>query len=179
MIRNTDVPRYVRNGTHCIRRGDGEVTAAEASYQTRARESGFSALQRLGQGLQHQIHHFLPIYLGGGHQSGNLVQAEGHAARTEVPVPSTEDPNKTERIALTAHAKLHEVIDATDITEFVRPAEQLLEAGQVAPPVTLDWHSLATAFPLEDLNVSIGELHGDGCITYEVTERPIKDGLIS
>ena len=139
----------------------------EAGYRSIASSADFSALSVLGEKLVHQVHHFLPLYLGGTHEQGNLMQAEGHAAKDEV---ESEDPQaKPARVAVTAHAKLHEMIDTTSIADF-------LEQDTAVPRVTLSWRSLASAFPMDSLNILIGELGPRGAIKYTDTERRLIGG---
>ena len=74
-IKGTSVPRKLKKGGDHIHVRDGAVIS-KALYGKIAATAEHSALNK----LKGEIHHVLPLYLGGGNEADNLVVVEGHAA---------------------------------------------------------------------------------------------------
>jgi len=138
-IRPTEIPRSLRSGPHV--RVNPDESRSRALYHGIARDSDYSAVRELGG----QLHHALPLYMGGGHEQDSLIQAEGMA-----------------RIASSAHGMLHNMIDEQDVSEFLGEEE-----------VTLEWADLAETYDPDGLMVVLGTLFTDGHIEYDETELPL------
>jgi hypothetical protein len=92
--------------------------------------------------IQGQIHHFLPLYLGGGNEASALVRAQGSA-----------------RISEEAHGMLHELIDETSISQYMDTQDE----------VTLQFDSLKDHYKDDELKVLIGTMLTDSTIHYKET----------
>ncbi|HEU5101100.1 MAG TPA: hypothetical protein VFU22_18875, partial [Roseiflexaceae bacterium] len=139
----TDIPRNVPQGVPYVRvranvPGGGRPIVSHSLYEAIA--------NRFAGELRHperEIHHVLPLYLGGAHIRFNLAEVYGAAA----------DENST-------HHVLHQLIDRVDISSIL---------GQDAGSVTLEDSDLRRVYGA-NLNVLIGTLYADGDISYEDTE---------
>ncbi|MEM9491197.1 MAG: HNH endonuclease signature motif containing protein, partial [Myxococcota bacterium] len=96
-VDRTSIPRQLTQGPHVIVKGNTTVSAS--LYTQIATKSNDELLSK----LQGEIHHFVPLYIGGSHDEHNLVRAEG-AARV-----------KENATRITAHAQLHQLIDETKV----------------------------------------------------------------
>ena len=92
--------------------------------------------------MRGQIHHVIPLYLGGGHNAENLMRALGHAAT-----------------AGTVHHLMHSLIDQTVVDAWVN--------NQKLSALSLDYNQLANRIPRDALRVIIGILFCDGRINYD------------
>jgi hypothetical protein len=143
-IRPTSLPRNVASGE--LVRINAQQTRAEALYHGIAEASDQALLNE----FDGQLHHVIPLYLGGGHAEGSLVQAEGMA-----------------RIETDAHGILHNFIDNTVVANMIG----------AQPHTPLEWNALAQAFPGKALDLLIGELQGPdggrpaGTISYRKVEK--------
>jgi hypothetical protein len=142
VVRNTDIPRDIEPGPHMIARHQGsrsEILAA--TYERVAAASANTALKS----LKGQIHHFVPLYLGGGSQEENLVSAEGKAS-----------------VANTTHNLLHRFIDKLEIKNHLCQLPQ--------NKTSLKYGDLVKAFPDDILLLIIGTVYDDGRIVYTQTK---------
>ena len=118
---------------------DGK-SVSKALYHGIAKKSNFSAVKK----MKGQLHHALPLYMGGSHEEHSLIQAEGMA-----------------RVESAAHGMLHKMIDDQDITEHLGPR---------AAETTLEWKDLADHYEARNLAVLLGVLKDSGKITYEESD---------
>ncbi|HBB32826.1 MAG TPA: hypothetical protein DDZ80_21645 [Cyanobacteria bacterium UBA8803] len=140
-VKHTDIPRNLVEGQHMIR--NPEFSANQAKYKTIAANAKEKALSE----LTGEVHHVIPLYLGGGSELGNLMVAEGGAAVEE-----------------SAHNAMHQFIDELEIGELLN----------VKDKITLDWASLGGTFPDDMLKILIGTVKQDGSIEYKETALTYK-----
>jgi hypothetical protein len=140
-VKHTDIPRNFVTGEHLIRNPDFSVNQAKyTTIAAKAQEKALSALSG-------EIHHIVPLYLGGGSEAASLMAAEGGAG-----------------IAGSAHNAMHEFIDDLKIGKTLG----------VKNAYTLDWQSLGGTFPDDTLKIIIGTVKQDGSITYKETALAYK-----
>jgi hypothetical protein len=122
------------------------VAKSKALYEHIARESKARLLTLAPPEIKSeiQVHHVVPLYLGGTHEARNLVQARG-------------DAKVAENVAATAHKLLHDLIDQTSVTFFV---------DQQKITSTLDFTSLSQKIPASTRKILIGTLYENGYIKY-------------
>lgn len=99
-----------------------------------------------------EIHHLIPLYLGGGHRQQNLKKVSGSAS-----TPGA------------AHQIMHSLIDKTSVAILVE--DHLRET-------TLKWSDLAKAIPKKVREVLIGTLFEGGAIKYEEFDKKAVSELI-
>jgi hypothetical protein len=144
VVKNTDIPRDVEGGGHVLLNSAATVARTNALYTA----IGEASANRMLSGLGGQIHHVVPLYLGGGHPETNLMRAEGDA-RIRAGMRDT------------AHHIMHEFIDNLEIVRFVDGIK-----------VKLREPDLRRAFPDDAVQILIGVLYPDGRIAYQ--ETPLK-----
>lgn len=138
----TILPREVPRSSDLVRVREGGPSRSSALYGSIAQRST-AELLRLGPG---EIHHIIPLYLGGTHEERNLISAEGGAA-----------------VEGTVHNLLHELIDATNVEFFVNGLRR---------SSTLDFTALSQAIPPDVRRVLIGVLFSTGLIRYSEQNLP-------
>lgn len=136
IIGPTAYPRSVKKGPLVRCNPEAERTS-QALYHSIAKNSQDPMLSELAG----QLHHIIPLYLGGSHREDNLMRAEGLA-----------------KVAGTAHGIMHELLDSTSIAKFL---------GQADNDITLKWSDLAKILDPQSTFVYIGELVADGRISYQ------------
>ncbi|WP_428268721.1 hypothetical protein [Haliangium sp.] len=144
-VHSTSIPRNLASGAHVIKNGD--VAVSPSLYQQIAASSNEKLLSQ----LSGQIHHFVPLYLGGSHEVGNLIRTEGDARV------------KDTATRVTAHALLHQLIDEMGVKVWLN--------GRIQE-TTLKWQDLASTFNDDDLVILIGTLMKAGSISYQESKLP-------
>ncbi len=143
-VRPTDIPRDVPQNVPYVRvkqATTGTIAVAPALYGNIAGDIvTFLNLNDT------QIHHVLPLYLGGGHEIQSLAVIFGGSSAAGTP-----------------HQMLHEVIDRIDISSYV---------GENAGTVTLRVEDLARHY--REFNILIGALHTDGSIEWDDTGQRLQ-----
>ena len=139
-VKNTDIPRYVEGGAHVKFNTNSTTKKTQALYTKIAENSKDVTLSALAG----EIHHVIPLYLGGSHNELNLMMAEGHEA-----------------VASSAHHEMHAIIDELNVEVWV---------NNNVKAVGLEYTQLAKDIPRNALKIIIGTLFDDGSITYEETK---------
>ncbi len=143
-VRPTDIPRDVPQNVPYVRvrqATTGSIAVAPALYGNLAAEIvTFLNLSTT------QIHHVLPLYLGGGHELENLAVIFGGSSAAGTP-----------------HQMLHAVIDSIDISSYVATS---------APRLTLRVEDLARHY--REFNILIGILRSDGQIEWDDTGQRLE-----
>jgi hypothetical protein len=136
-IKPTDMPRYVPGGDLVVV-NDPKVKS-EALYQGVAEKAGKGFLEK----MEGELHHVIPLYLGGGNEATSLVWASG-------------------TVSSGAHGALHAFINTTKISKW-------LSTNPNKP--TLKYWDIAAQFPGKILDVLIGVLNDDGSIKYKTAKK--------
>lgn len=143
-VRPTDIPRDVPQNVPYVRvrqATTGSIAVAPALYGNLAADIvNFLNLNNT------QIHHVLPLYLGGGHELENLAVIFGGSSASGTP-----------------HQMLHAVIDTIDISSYVATS---------APRLTLRVEDLARHY--REFNILIGILRSDGQIEWDDTGQRLE-----
>lgn len=147
MVRGTDIPRSVTRGDH-VKVRDGEQVSP-ALYTSIAQNSSDPLMRQAGA----EIHHVVPLYLGGGHNEENLLRAGGSAS-----------------VADSAHRALHELIDSQTIQFALGDGDNRLQSQTRLSP-----NSIRSAVPPDRLEVMLGTLYKGGTIDYDTTGLRLAD----
>jgi hypothetical protein len=143
-VRPTDIPRDVPQNVPYVRvrqTETGTIAVAPALYGTIAADIvDFLNLNDT------QIHHVLPLYLGGGHELPSLAVIFGGSGAGGTP-----------------HQMLHSVIDAIDIRTYITTN---------VPRLTLRVEDLARHY--REFNILIGVLRADGQIEWDDTGKRLE-----
>ncbi len=142
-VDHTKIPRTVPQSSDYVKTREG-AKISPALYGAIASEAENEASHKLGE----EVHHVLPLYLGGSHVEGNLLSVIGKASQD---------------VAQSAHAALHRLIDGVSITGLM---EDNVE--------TLSYRDLSRAFAKEPESILIGTLHLLGDITYQTLRKKAK-----
>ncbi|MEM9548290.1 MAG: DUF4157 domain-containing protein [Bacteroidota bacterium] len=150
-IAGTKIPRLLKaaSKTDLITRYKS-ISKALYSKIAKAHKSDFNA--KFGE----QVHHIVPLYLGGSHNINNLIKVQGQAKAD---------------IAESVHAQLHHFIDELSITLYLEnegsdPEEVTLDG--------LDFDGVRAKLTDDKLVVLLGMLYQDGTIKYKETDIKLK-----
>jgi hypothetical protein len=140
-VSHTDLPR--RLSEHSLVRVRADLNRSEVYEQLYSQV--FEAFKNeKKREMLGQIHHLIPLYLGGGHDPQNLEKAIGNAK-----TPGT------------AHQILHDVIDQTQVEIWIEDQQK---------STTLSWSDLAKQIPKRARRILIGILFKGGSIEYDEQE---------
>jgi hypothetical protein len=152
-ISGTDVPRKLKGARSSeLIKLNPENTITDALYRSVAQKYSGSMQAK----FSGQVHHIIPLYLGGSHVIQNLIKIQGQ---------------KASDISDSAHAALHNFIDTTEVELFIK--QKIGGEDEVSIRTTLK--DIDIAEKLKDhLKVSIGTLRNNGAIAYKETSINLK-----
>jgi hypothetical protein len=127
-----------------------DVRHSKALYESIAQNSGDEMVNLAANVTEKQIHHVVPLYLGGPHAVRNLFSATGDA-KVAHDVPAT------------AHKLMHDLIDKTQVSFYLAAKDKEFTSK-------LSFTDLAQTLPADQLKLLMGTLYEDGHIDYQ--ERP-------
>lgn len=153
LVTPTDIPRRLQVGKEGYVRVNPGYSISPRLYQAIAEANK----EKVRLKYEGQIHHIVPVYLGGSHKVANLLRAKGDARAAEASV----------------HKKLHELIEEVSLTVFARQVveKEMAQKG----PQRVDLDSLKPQElkrKIEEtagLRLLIGTLFADGDIEYVET----------
>jgi hypothetical protein len=151
LITPTSIPRNLTVGTGTYVRTNGDVSMSSSLYQATVTQAESQVRSAFGD----DIHHIIPLALGGSHHLQNLLRLQG---------------KRSEDLRASAHAGLHNVLDEAGeaIELYLRNAS----GGPVRVQIdSLDEAKLRRAIQQAgQMNVVIGTLFRNGEIVYRETE---------
>ena len=163
-ISKTDITRYQvgagKAGT--LIRNNPEYKGGFASlYLKKAADYASEIEGSLESKLTGQVHHLVPLYLGGSHYYKNLLEAYGDARINVEKYP--------EKAAESAHKALHDLIENKEDVEVRILGE--MKDGTKDANITLDTLSpgkvkSAIEKQVNSLDLIIGTMYGDGFVKY-------------
>jgi len=148
-VSGTDIPRHLK-AAHAsdLIKVNNESPISPSLYSSVAKKYNASVQAK----FKGEVHHVIPLYLGGSHQIQNLIKVHG---------------KKASDIADSAHAALHNFIDTTSIELFLK--DNASPSGQASIKTTLKDTEIADKLK-GHLKILIGTLKEDGSIKYKETQ---------
>lgn len=162
-IGNTEITRFQTSakGDSVIRKNADYTGGFSAVYHKKAEEYATEEAGSLESKLSGQIHHLVPLYLGGSHNYRNLIAAHGHARVNVEKFP--------QEAADSAHKALHDLIESKKKVRIRILGE--MKDGTINKNITLDTlspgkikHAIETQ--VVSLDLIIGTMYADGFVKY-------------
>ena len=180
-IRGTSIVRNLAGGrsSDLFRANTAHSDSLASMYQRISDDYSKDHADQIKSMLSGQVHHLVPLYLGGSHKIGNLIKAVGDAkvgnAEKEGLSQVQIDAIKA-KAAKSAHFHLHQLIDTvTEVTTAIKDDVESAVPAKTIKLASLTDSDINKAISSDKLSLVIGTVFEDGNVAYEQTNIKIDD----